>query len=101
MKRICADIATEEWLQPFSKKTSSELRLYLEGTNYTYKTITKDMCILIDEMLFHYKTVTRYNPKIVLNPVLTACTCNDCAILNSIAYKFELTYKMKLNVENW
>jgi len=101
MKRICAEIATEEWLQPFSKKTSSELRLYLEGTDYTYNIITQDMCILIDEMLFHYKTITRYDPKIMPTPVLSKCNCNDCAIVNNIAYKFALTYKIDLNIDNW
>jgi hypothetical protein len=78
---------TEEWLQPFAKPTSSELRLYLEGPVFKLKEIRPDDSRRADFVMAAYKVIDRYIPRLIKQEdmLLSSCRCNDCSLLNLIA----------------
>lgn len=85
----------EEWLQPFSKPLSSELRLYLEGPKYDLKDVTVGDSLIADRLMYAYKSEDRYIARDIRSDemLISSCRCNDCCIFNSIATELK-----KLNI---
>lgn len=83
VNRVIGNI-TEEWVQSFTYPESSEMRMYIEGPNYTLKSISTEECLTADKRLQWYKMIGRYTEKNSnqLQYKLSNCLCNDCCIMN-------------------
>jgi hypothetical protein len=92
-KRVFGSI-TEEWIQPFAKQDSSELRLYITGEYYLKDINTSDI-LTADNRMALYKYIDRYIPRIIKSEymLISSCKCNDCSLLNILAYQCK-----KLNI---
>ena len=77
----------EEWIQPFAKETSSELRLFMTGPEYFIKQYSTEDIRLMERKMAAYKLSTRFNPRAIKpeHMLLTSCRCNDCSLLNMLA----------------
>lgn len=75
---------TEEWIQSFTYPESSEMRMYIEGPNYTLKSVSSEECLIADRKLQWYKMIGRHTERNSnqLQYKLSNCLCNDCCIMN-------------------
>lgn len=84
--RVTGSIS-EEWLQPFAKITSSELRLFIKGPVYKLRTVTREEMEAVEKVMTAYKSRERYRPRLINKEdmILSSCRCNDCSLLNMLA----------------
>lgn len=81
-------VVGEEWLQPFAKPDSSEMRLFVDGTTIEMREVTVSDMLLAERLLSGYKYIDRYKPRIIpsdVEQIITSCRCNDCAQINMLA----------------